>query len=158
MSIYSASFIHVLVSLLLVCTPRSLGRLFTITQGRWRRGSTGNIGPVGPPGVLVAGLACFSRFRDSVLVRHVSMRLFDALIPISDHFRCPFCAPNTKEWAYRDLKTWTKGSTINHLGAGVVKIFVGSIFSIGKPPVSYLSPPVQVARWAHMHHCSVYPL
>ena len=53
---------YVLLLLLLVCTPRSLGRLSTITRGRWCRGSTGSIGPVGPPGVLVAGLACIVGF------------------------------------------------------------------------------------------------
>ncbi len=50
--------------LLLVCTPRLLGRLFTINRGRWRWGSKGSIGPVGPPGVLVAGLACIVGFQE----------------------------------------------------------------------------------------------
>ncbi len=33
-----------LLFLLLVCIPISLGRLFTITRGRWHQGSTGSIG------------------------------------------------------------------------------------------------------------------
>ncbi len=49
---------------LVVCTPRSPGRLFTITWGHWYRGSTGSIGPVGPPAVLVAGLACILGFQE----------------------------------------------------------------------------------------------
>ncbi len=37
-----------------LCTPRYLGRLVTITQGCWRRGSTSSncVGLVVPPGVL----------------------------------------------------------------------------------------------------------
>ena len=47
----------ILLLLLLLCTPRSLGRLSTITRRCWCRGSASNIGLVGPPGVLVSPLA-----------------------------------------------------------------------------------------------------
>ncbi len=76
-----------LLLLLLVCTPRSLGRLFTITRGRWRRDSTGCIGPVGPPGVLAAGLACIVGFQECPFLDYglveLTIRFF-----LSDPIKC----------------------------------------------------------------------